>query len=401
MSKKKNKNLNDNKLNATGQDIVVYSKSDYQRDEKIFNNGIKNNKIDWSNFSRLMIHDLCCNTQLLNTGFIGEVRLEDAVTALRCPETNWRILLAVSTELMHYSPHYYRLSNLYSNMAMFCYGIDLYDVKENLNTENLKKAYNSLVSKFENMQLKHEFSKIMKVIPYQDIYCGLVVESPTDFFFQEMNFKMCKLYQIQDGLYNFAINLSMISPKKLNVYPDYVQRAYLNFIERNKNGEKISNWYLPPSDKQICIKLNSQWTYPFPLLIGLVRDILDLDIYKKLNLQSARTDNYKAIMIEVPIDKNTVDKPLLTPDTLGVFAEINRQSMSDDIGLLYTLGSSGEAISFKDSNNTRNNVSDSVNELYNSSGVNQIYVDVKYTNQILLQEKFHKQPIIYQQDSDL
>ncbi len=369
MSKKKNKNLNDNKLNATGQDIVVYSKSDYQRDEKIFNNGIKNNKIDWSNFSRLMIHDLCCNTQLLNTGFIGEVRLEDAVTALRCPETNWRILLAVSTELMHYSPHYYRLSNLYSNMAMFCYGIDLYDVKENLNTENLKKAYNSLVSKFENMQLKHEFSKIMKVIPYQDIYCGLVVESPTDFFFQEMNFKMCKLYQIQDGLYNFAINLSMISPKKLNVYPDYVQRAYLNFIERNKNGEKISNWYLPPSDKQICIKLNSQWTYPFPLLIGLVRDILDLDIYKKLNLQSARTDNYKAIMIEVPIDKNTVDKPLLTPDTLGVFAEINRQSMSDDIGLLYTLGSSGEAISFKDSNNTRNNVSDSVNELYNSSGV--------------------------------
>jgi hypothetical protein len=104
------------------------------------------------------------------------------------------------------------------------------------------------------------------------------------------------------------------------------------------------------------------------MLIGLVRDILDLDTYKKLKLQSARTDNYKAILVKVPIDESTVDKPLLTPQTLSIFADINRESMTDDIGLIHTLGSSGEAISFKDSSNTRNNVSDAVNELYNSSG---------------------------------
>ena len=94
-----------------------------------------------------------------------------------------------------------------------------------------------------------------------------------------------------------------------------------------------------------------------------------MDIYKKLKLQSARTDNYKAIAVEVPIDENTVDKPLLTPDTLGIFAEINRESMTDDIGLLHTLGSSATPISFKDSSNTRNNVSDAVDEIYNSSGI--------------------------------
>lgn len=73
-------------------------------------------------------------------------------------------------------------------------------------------------------------------------------------------------------------------------------------------------------------------------------------------------------MVEVPIDKDTVDKPLLTPETLAVFAQLNRESMSDDIGLIHTLGSSGEAVSFKNSSNTRNNVSDAVDELYNSSG---------------------------------
>ena len=145
-----------------------------------------------------------------------------------------------------------------------------------------------------------------------------------------------------------------------------MQEAYFNFVDGEDT--KVSNWYIPPSDKQICIKLNSQWLYPYPILIGLVRDILDLDIYKKLKLQSARTDNYKAIMMKVPIDENTVDKPLLTPSTLGVFAEINRESMSDDIGMIHILGSGAEAVSFKDSNNTRNNVSDAVDELYNSSG---------------------------------
>jgi hypothetical protein len=96
-----------------------------------------------------------------------------------------------------------------------------------------------------------------------------------------------------------------------------------------------------------------------------------MDVYKKLKLQSARTDNYKAIMIKVPIDDKTVDKPLLTPELLSIFAEINRESMSDDVGLIYTLGSNGEAISFKESSNTRNNVADSNDDIYNSAGTSQ------------------------------
>ena len=59
----------------------------------------------------------------------------------------------------------------------------------------------------------------MKVIPYQDIYCGLVWENSSDFFFQQIDYKTCELYQIQDGLYNFRIDLSKIDPKYLSSYP--------------------------------------------------------------------------------------------------------------------------------------------------------------------------------------
>lgn len=349
--------------------IPVYTKSQYEKDEKQFEDSMKTGNIDFTNFQRLMTRDLCINTSVIDDGCIGDINLKDVEFALKCPKQGWKILLSISEQLMRISPHYFRMNNLYSNMALFCWGIDLYDVKDNAKVEIIKKSYSALAAKLESMNLKHEFSKIMKVIPYQDIYCGLVFENQNDFFFQQIDYKMCELYQIQDGLYNFRIDLSQIKPQNLDAYPVYVKEAYLDYVDGIKNKRTVYQWYEPPADKHICLKLNSQWTFPYPILISLIRDILDLDVYKKLKLQSARTDNYKAIAVEVPIDENTVDKPLLTPDTLGIFAEINRESMTDDIGLLHTLGSSATPISFKDSSNTRNNVSDSIDELYNSAGV--------------------------------
>lgn len=359
-----NKNSNINTI-----DVPVYTETDYKNDKNKFNKSVKDGKVDWANFSRLMTYELCTNTSVIENGCIGDISLRDIELALKYPKQGWKILLQISDTLMKVSPHYFRMNNLYSNMALFCWWIDLYDVKEDVKVDNIKKAYSTLAAKLESMNLKHEFSKIMKILPYQDIYCGLVFENKSDFFFQQIDYKICKLYQVQDGLYNFAINLTQIDATNLDAYPAYVQQAYVDYRDLIKQGIVASQWYEPPADKQICLKLNSQWTFPYPILIGLIKDILDLDVYKKLKLQSARTDNYKAIAVEVPIDENTVDKPLLTPETLGIFAEINRESMTDDIGLLHTLGSGATPISFKDSSNTRNNVSDAIDELYNSSGI--------------------------------
>lgn len=358
------------KINETETvEAPIYTESDYKKDQEKFEQSIKTNKLDLTAFHRLLTHDLCVNTSVIETGCIGDVSLRDIEWALKHPEQGWKILLQISDTLMKVSPHYYRMNNLYSNMALFRWGLDLYDIKENVKVSNLKKTYSVLAAKLESMNLKHEFSKIMKVIPYQDVYCGLVFENQFDYFFQQIDYKICELYQIQDGLYNFRIDLSQIKGQNISAYPDYVQRAYLDFKDEKANSNISGQWYIPPADKQICLKLNSQWIFPYPILIGLIKDILDLDVYKKLKLQSARTDNYKAVAVEVPIDTNTVDKPLLTPETLSIFADINRESMTDDIGLLHTLGSSATPISFKDSSNTRNNVGDSVDEIYNSAGI--------------------------------
>jgi hypothetical protein len=336
----------------------------YQQDESNFNKAMDGNKpIDWSGFKRLMINDLYINN-IIETFRCGNYTLEEINLALEHPYGQSQILLSTSDFLMRISPHYNRLNTYFTNMALFDWGLDLYDVKENYNIETLKKQYFGLSSQLEKMSLKHEFSKIMKVLPYQDVFYGVVLENSMDYFIQPLDSRHCKLRQVQDGLYNFKFDLSSINPLNIGAYPDYIQQAYIDY----QNGN-IINWYIPPADKQICIKLNSHLIYPYPLLIAIVRDIFDLDTYKKLKLQSARTDYYKAILVEVPIDETTIDKPLLTPDTLGVFAELNKESMSEDIGLIHTLGAKGEAISFQNSTATRNNVADSTDDIYNSSGV--------------------------------
>ena len=344
--------------------IEIYNEEQYKRDKANFEKAEKyEEKLDFNGFKRLLTRDLCLNN-IYNERIIDGIRIEDVKHALKHPVRNWKTLLCVSEKLMRISPYYYRLNMMLGNMMIFCWGLDLYDVKSNANIETMKNGYYQLASRLEKMNLKHEFSKIAKSLPYQDIFCGLVVENNNDYFIQQLDFRVCKLYKVQDGIFNFAIDLSKISGSKLSAYPDYVQEAYIKYYDG-----LIDNLYEPDYDKQICIKLNNQWLYPYPMMIGLVSDILDLDVYKKLKLQSARTDNYKAIMIQVPIDKSKIDKPLLTPGTLGIFAEINKENMPDDIGLIHTLGEEAEAINFKDSSNSRNNVADAVDDIYNSSGI--------------------------------
>ena len=121
--------------------VEIYNEKDYLRDEKSFSSAEKSgdiSKVDWSAFGRLMVNDLCCNTSVIEDGCIGHVKLDDVHFALKHPKRQWKILIQASEQLMRISPHYYRLNTLYTNMALFCWWIDLYGVKESANKKTIK-----------------------------------------------------------------------------------------------------------------------------------------------------------------------------------------------------------------------------------------------------------------------
>ena len=351
---------------------IIYDKNQKEKDEKDFQNFLKKDSLfNLSAFKRLMINDLCRN-DILETRKVGNYSLEEIQKALNYPISGNQILIDVSDFLMRISPHYQQLNRYYSNIGLFDWNVEPYDVKtDKLTTpkiiDNFTKNYFNVCGYLEKMNIKHEMSKIMKSLPYQDVFFGVICENSEDFFIQKLDSRMCKLCKVQDGVYNFKINLSCINPLNIGAYPEFIKRAYVQY----QRGDIPNKWYIPPSDKQICLKFQEHLTYPMPLLITIVEDIFNLKTYKNLKLQSARTDNYKAILFDVPIDENEVDKPLLTPDTLSAFAMMNKESMPDDVGIIHALGGNAQGISFKDSSNTRNNVADATDDIYNSSGESQ------------------------------
>ena len=138
------------------KNVTIYNEANYKADQDKFEKSMQSGKLDLSVFHRLMTHDLCVHTSIMDNGCIGDVNLRDVELALKYPKQGWKILLKASSELMRVSPHYFRMNNLYSNMALFCWWIDLYDVKENANVKKIKKDYSNLAAKLESMNLKHE-----------------------------------------------------------------------------------------------------------------------------------------------------------------------------------------------------------------------------------------------------
>lgn len=347
---------------------ALYSEKQYKKDEKSISDTEKGKKpLDLGAFKRLMLTELCAKTDIIKDHRVGIYTVEQIEKALINPSLYSKILVDTSKYLMSISSFYMRINTYFSTMGLFNYRVDTYDVKldkGNKIIQKYKEDYFKLHSQLEKMNLKHEFSKIMSVLLSEDLFCGLIYEDDSDFFIFKLPSNMCKVAQVQDGIYNYKINLTAINPIDIGCYPLFIQQAYLDY---RHNANYKDGWYIPSADKQICIKLNECCSYPLPFLIMLVKDIFDIDIYKKLKLQKARVDNYKAIVIEIPIDKNTVDKPLLTEETILTFAETNKANMPDDVGLIHTLGDA-EAISFKDNTNNTNNLSDAIENLYDSSG---------------------------------
>lgn len=350
---------------------VIYSALEYNKDVKSFTDTMNaKSRLDLSAFKRLMIHDLCSNTDILKSYKIGSYSLEKIQDAINNPMLYSDMIIEISRYLMNKSQFYMRLNNYFAKMGLFNYNIDVYDVKiDELSSKEkqtkMRDNYLSVCSEFEKIGFKHEMMKIMNTLVTEDVFYGLIFEDSTDFFILKMNPSLCKIKQIQDGVFNFKIRLHGINPLEISTYPDYLQQAYIDY----RNGTwYYDGWYVPPAEKQVCFKMNESCLYPMPMLLALIDDIFDLDVYKKLKLQKARVDNFKAIIIEIPNDNNSIDKLLLTDKILAPFAEINKANMPEDVGLIHAPGKVS-AISFKDNDNNTNNLSDAVKNLYDNAGV--------------------------------
>lgn len=279
--------------------------------------------------NNVIIRDL--NSKTAKSTTFTKYSKEQIVNWLQSPSTNAENIRNASIYMYNVSTQYRRLINHYANMFKWYYTLSPYklDVAKVQSDEksynNFIKQYKKVLDKLENMQLKHEFSKIMKCVFREDTYCGIVMETKDSFYIFKMPTEYCVIYKIEDGVYNFAVDMSKIKEKDLGLYPDIITTLYNQYKTTRVAMQEV------PSEQNICIKGNEDLEYNMPIFAGTLPDLYDVDDYKSLMKQREEIGNYKMLNMKIPVDEQgtpKIDFPVaeeyykqvasVVPDDVGV-----------------------------------------------------------------------------------
>lgn len=250
--------------------------------------------------AKLILKDLQRTQQEYN--FFKKYKKEDVIRWLESPAVHERELRNASIYLYNASNHYKRLINYFSKMALFSYQI----IPSRLDPEltdlvKFKKCYRNTLNFVDNMNIKHEFLKIMNTVFREDIFYGYEYSSKDSYFIKKLPPDYCQISSTEDGVLNFAFDFAYFDNRKdkLDAWGEEFQEKYELFKRDSKR-----KWQEIDSFRSICIKLNEDIDYPIPPFIGVLGSLFDLEDYKSLKKVKEEIGNYKLLSLKIPLDED-------------------------------------------------------------------------------------------------
>ncbi|WJJ55263.1 hypothetical protein QB910_000019 [Dabrowskivirus KKP3916] len=325
--------------------------------------------LEFVNLERMKMLDLKLYPYQLSSRLIGKYTRQDIKNYLLSPEIymNQIQLRYISKYLYNVSSHYRRLINYFAGILTLDYTIDPYNLDpKTVDLVKFNKAYQKTISKIENMNIKHEFRKVLKIALREDTYYGYIHQSNDSFFLQALNPDYCKVSSVEDGLYNIAFNFNYFRafPNRLQFFPVEFQQQYEAYCQDGQYWRELD------PKMTICIKINEDLEYAIPPFVGIFANLLDIEDFKDLRKTKTEIDNYKLLHQKIPIrtgeenDDFAITLPLATKFHNNLVTNLPEQ-----IGLA-TTPMDLELISFERDRPDINRVADSEKEFWNASGVN-------------------------------
>lgn len=233
------------------------------------------------------------------------------------------------------SLHYKRLCDYYANVATLDYVLEPYGINDpdKIDVDKMRKAYFKVANRVENMNLKHEFRKLLETAYLEDAFFGYIHENNDSFFVQKLDANFCRISSIEDGVYNFAFDFTYFNdyPFRLPMFPQ-------EFQDRMKlYNDAGFRWQELDPEKTICIKINEQNDYPVPPFMGIFQNILDIQDFKDLQRQKTEIGNYKIIVQKIPMQQGTgVDNYAISLKHVAKFHNDIVGSVPEQVGVITT-----------------------------------------------------------------
>lgn len=343
---------------------------DNEKEERFFRYSAMD--IDHLSFEKIAVNRPSTNTTS-SISFVKKYKKEDIRKFISDPKTYQVQLREISRSLYNSSAHYKRLIDYLSNLATMSYIIEPYniDFSKEANVNKIKKNYPKVLSVVENMNIRHEFIKVMKIAFREDVFYGYEHETSESYYIQKLNPEYCMISSVEDGVFNFSFNFKFFDTRLdlLESYPEEFRKKYLIY----KNSEDNESWIELDAERTICIKINEDIEYPVPPLCGVFEAIYDIEAFKALRKAKEELSNFKVLVQKIPLRKDSDLNNDFSIDYENVMLFHNKASkaLPPQVGLISTPFDT-EEFSFDKDRVDSDNVAKSERDFWSSSGVSQL-----------------------------
>ena len=315
-------------------------------------------------FSRLK-YELPEFKKILNQ--IKSYTFQDIQNIINYPERYQFQLIDLSNYMYRRSGFYSGVVDYYVNMAMYCWTVDtevltekFYKTKSEILARNFK-LFSGEVSK---LNLESELHNVLKRVFLEDACFAYFIDTDMGSFLYYLPSNWCSVRKIFNGVPIYGINTDLVSQNDVLKLPTEIQD-----LLSQKTTSSQDPYVYPPPDKSFCIKYNSHFTYLYPPLFHLLKNVLDIDDYKDLSKARTESENYNLLGAEIPIDDTKLDTLMLTEEIVRPVINTARNILPDAFGVIPSPLKLNPIQWRSNATAERNRVNDAVGMFFDEAGV--------------------------------
>ena len=317
------------------------------------------------NFARQSLNQLNLESTAISIGEYSQSDIRDYIENYSNAESQ-EALLEISDILWVRSPHFRRLVQYFADMATFSYGIIPKDDIQILetNTDSVREQYVELAKFAKNMNMKHEFRKVMLEAFKSDIFYGYVHYTEDDFYIQKMPRDICAISSVEDGVFNYSVHMPSVEenidvyrytmPQEvIDLYNEWVREQDSNRDSRNDNRNRgqqdrtvqreeemvAGDWKELGAENTICIKFDEgNYDIIIPPFASSFESVYEIDGYKASRRNRDQIDNYMMIYQRIPIrgDSESNNDFTIDYDSVEFFHGEIADSVPESVGVVTT-----------------------------------------------------------------
>lgn len=293
------------------------------------------------------------------------------------PKNNEENLRQMSQFLARVCTPYLRILWYYATIPMFYWNLTpRINPAEEVDSKDIVNDYYIMGNRIENMRLSQIMRPIIFIALRDGAFYGITHEDEEagNFFIQKLDPKYCKPVALQNGVWNFAFDLSYFGDSTnrefLEAWDPIFQQAYELYEEDRTNNR----WQILDPTRTICIKADpSNYNETLPFFVGMFEGLLDLIDARTLQRNREIVENYKMIIQKLPFvkDSNSIDEFSIEIDTAMKFYNMLLNALPEGVGAAISPMDT-DTIDFKPDDNSASVLASAMNSLFDDSGVSEM-----------------------------